>query len=186
MKVLTNLHEARGTAQRSAADVITFRPPRVQDGSAVWELVAESTLDSNSPYSYLMMFEYFADTCLVAELDGQVVGFVTGFRPPEEPETLFIWQIGVAEAARGRGLARALLSDLLARQPGKVRYLKATVNPSNQASLGLFRSMAAQLDTRCREREIFEEGLFPGTTHEAEMLLQIGPFSASEASLKVS
>ena len=55
----------------------------------MWRL-ADGAVDRNSPYSYLMLCEYFADTCAVATIDEHVVGFATGFRLPHDADTLFL------------------------------------------------------------------------------------------------
>src|SRR3546814_9413799 len=76
---------------------------------------------------------YFAATSLVAEHAGRILGFVWAFRPPERPETLFVWQIGVAPDATGRGIAGCLLRALLDRPACRtVRCIEATVAPRSE------------------------------------------------------
>lgn len=144
----------------------------------MWRLAAE-TVDTNSPYSYLMLGEYFADNCAVAERDGELVGFVTGFRPFEDPETLFIWQVAVDESVRGHGVASRLL-DHVAERPRvpRLRYLEATVTPGNEPSKRLFRGFAQRWKTECHEEELFARSDFPreGERHEAEIRFRIGAF----------
>lgn len=155
-----------------------IREPVVTDGTAVYCLVKESTLDLNSPYAYLMLFRSFPETCAVAEANGEIVGFVSGFHPPTQPDTLFIWQVGVKESQRGTGLATRLLLDVLGRGTcGDVRYLDATVSPSNTASLTLFRRVADRLGAPREETLCFDRDHFPGATHEEELLIHIGPFA---------
>ncbi len=159
-----------------------IRPVRVDDGPAIWRLVRDSgTLDRNSLYAYLLLCQQFGDTCLVAETAGEVAGFVVAFRPPRDPEAIFVWQIGVAVAARGSGLASALLDRLL-RQPGcrGVTRLEATVTPSNEASRALFRSLARRLGARLEVASGFGPELFAGTDHEAEERYRIGPLDGGE------
>ncbi len=159
-----------------------IRPARVNDGPAIWRLVRDSgTLDRNSLYAYLLLCRQFADTCLVADAGGAVAGFVVAFRPPREPQAIFVWQIGVAAAARGRGLASELLERLL-QQPGcrGVSRLEATVTPSNEASRALFRSFARRRGARLTVAPGFGPELFAGTGHEAEELYRIGPLDAGE------
>lgn len=155
-----------------------FRHPEVDDGTAIWELVKETgVLDINSAYSYIMLGEYFSDTCLIAEHKGNMVGFVSGFIPQQQPDTLFIWQVAVAGSERGRGLARTLLMKIL-NQPScaGLNYLECTVTPSNKPSTRLFRGIARELGTELRIKEGFEGELFPEDGHEGERLFQIGPF----------
>jgi L-2,4-diaminobutyric acid acetyltransferase len=141
----------------------------------MWQL-ADGAVDRNSPYSYLMLCEYFADTCAVAVRDEELVAFATGFRLPADAETLFIWQIVTGDAARGQGLASRLLDHLVdAPTVPRTRFLEATVTPGNAASLRLFRSFAERRDAECAESVLFDAGDFPGS-HEPEHRLHIGPF----------
>jgi L-2,4-diaminobutyric acid acetyltransferase len=165
------------------ADPIRFRAPVVEDGPEVWRLVNEvGTLDPNSSYTYVLLCRDFSETCLLAERDGQLQGFVTGYRPPAHPDTIFVWQVGVAPQARGQGLASRLLDGLI-RSPGcrKVRFLETTVTPSNEASRAMFQSLARRLETGLVESadEGFPARLFPEAGHEAEPRLRIGPFDPS-------
>ncbi|WP_100398031.1 diaminobutyrate acetyltransferase [Bacillus sp. FJAT-44742] len=160
-----------------SVDTLTFEKPAVEDGAAMYELVKNSTLDLNSSYKYIMMCEFFAETCIVVKEDEKVVGFVTAFIPPEKQDTVFVWQIGVDPSQRGKGLASRILNNLMEREACKdVHYLEATVTPSNEASQALFRKLARSHDTECTVSECFAEDLFPGEGHEAELTFRIGPF----------
>lgn len=143
----------------------------------MWRL-ADSTVDTNSPYSYLMLGEYFGGTCAVAEHQSRVVGFATGLNPADEPETLFIWQIAVDPSARGLGVASGLLDHLVSRpQVPRLRYVEATVTPSNEGSTSLFRSFARRWNTECVEEELFTADDFPeALDHEPEVRFRIGAF----------
>ncbi|WP_245628170.1 diaminobutyrate acetyltransferase [Shouchella shacheensis] len=167
------------TAVLIQKETITFSKPGTDDGASMWELVNQSTLDKNSAYKYVMMSEFFSDTCVVAKRKGKVIGFVTGFIQPERPDTIFVWQIGIDSEARGEGLASRLLAELLSQNEEKeIRYVEATVTPSNTASRSLFQSFARKQKTKCRIRDCFETSHFPesGDDHEAEELFRIGPF----------
>ncbi len=155
-----------------------FRHPQVTDGLRIWRLVRDAgTLDLNSTYAYLILCRDFAATCLLAEQSDRLLGFVTAYRPPRQPEQLFIWQIGVAPEARGQGLASRLLEALLASQAcAGVSCLITNVTPSNQASRALFTRLARRLSAPLQEDAGFTGALFPEPAHEPERLLQIGPF----------
>jgi L-2,4-diaminobutyric acid acetyltransferase len=155
-----------------------FRHPRVADGLALWRLVDEAgTLDLNSTYAYLMVCRDFPDTCIVAEQAERIAGFVMGYRPPQKPDTVFVWQIGVALDARGHGLASRVLDRLMQSEAcATVRFLETNVTPSNRASRALFESLARRLRAPLEELEGFEGSLFPDPSHEPERLLRIGPF----------
>lgn len=165
------------TGTVSTVDSLTFEKPTVEDGADMWELVKNSTLDLNSSYKYIMMCEFFAETCVVAKEKGELVGFVTAFIPPEKQDTVFVWQVGVDSSQRGKGLASRLLNELVERTGcDDVKYLEATVTPSNEASQALFKKLARTHNTTCEVSECFAEELFPGEGHEAELTFRIGPF----------
>lgn len=125
--------------------------------------------------------EYFTGTCAVVEVNGDILAFVTAYIPPSNPDTLFVWQIAVASSLRGQGVARQLIDHVLKR-PGlsHVRFVEATVNPSNEASRSLFASLARAYETTLSEACIFPETLFHDG-HEQENLLRIGPFHIHSA-----
>jgi len=158
----------------------TLRAPTVRNGAAMCDLVRRSKpLDENSCYAYLLLCEHFADTCVVATREGAVIGFVSAYLPPKQDEVVFVWQVAVDEGARGMGLARAMLNDLLGRPAcGQVRYLETTVSPGNPVSEKLFRSLAARMNTECSEQTLFSSDQFGDSDHEEEVLFRIGPLKA--------
>lgn len=144
----------------------------------MFRIVEESkVLDVNSSYSYLLWGKYFNKTSIIATCDDEVVGFITGFIPPEQADTLFIWQVAVDANFRGYGLATHLIHQLLTQvNDGQdVDYVEATVTPSNVPSSKLFQGIAKKNDTECAVFECFSEGQFPGEGHEAELTYKIGP-----------
>lgn len=161
----------------------TLREPRPEDAAELWRLVRDGgSLDLNSPYVYLLICTDHAATSVVAtdERD-EPVGFVAAYRPPPDPAVAFVWQIGVAERARGQGLAKRLLMAMVSREAnGDAQELTATVTPDNAASLALFRSVALDLSTGLEEHERFSAEVFP-EGHEPEVELRIGPLKAREA-----
>lgn len=158
---------------------VMLRHPGRTDGASVWRLVGESgALEQNSAYAYLLLCTHFCDTCLVAEERGRLVGCALAYRLPREPQSLFVWQIGVAAAARGRGLAGDLLDGLLCLPVCRdLRYLCASVAASNRASRALFTSFARRHRAELKQRRFFDADVFPGQ-HEAEPMLKIGPLSS--------
>ncbi|GGK01938.1 L-2,4-diaminobutyric acid acetyltransferase [Lentibacillus kapialis] len=154
-----------------------FRKPTKDDGSEVWELIKHTgVLDLNSSYSYLMWCEIFSETSIVVEREGNTVGFISGFIHPDQPDTLFIWQVAVDDSERGNGIATKMLYHLLKREGcGDVNHVEATVSPSNTASQQLFKGLAKKLNTKCVIHDYFTSGDFPSEGHEDELLFKIGP-----------
>lgn len=156
---------------------VLFRSPTIADGPVLASLVRESgVLDPNSDYAYLLIGAHFSTTSVIAECSGETAGFVTAYIPPEDPQTLFVWQVYVCSQYRRMGLAAAMIESLLRRITCRnVRYVAATVNPSNRASEKLFRSLAAKYRTECRTSVLFPEHLFRSGDHEEETLFKVGP-----------
>lgn len=158
---------------------LTIVAPTVDDGGDVWRIARDSgTLDLNSSYAYLLYCEDFAETCRVAMIDGEMAGFVLGHRPPDRPESVFVWQIAVDKKFRGRGLAATMLDDLVESlvRDGDLTMLEATVSDDNTASRRLFTSFAERwAEADMVRTTLFESDHFPDG-HDAERLYRIGPF----------
>ncbi len=156
-----------------------IRPPAPSDAEAIWRMVdGTPDLDSNSPYAYLLLCSHFASTGLVAHAGDGLAGFVLGYVRPDDVSTAFVWQVAVAETARGQGLARRLLDQWFARcvRGSQVRFMEATVTPSNRASRALFTSFAKQRRVPLEEHVGFPRLLFPESLdHQDEIILRIGP-----------
>lgn len=157
---------------------VSIRAPRYEDGSDVWQLVADTaSLDDNSMYCNLLQCSHFAATCALAEMDGEIVGWVSGYIPPEHPDTYFVWQVCVAEKARGKGLAKRLINAVLARKAcGGVTRVQSTITRDNKPSWALFGSIADTLDTDLARKPHFKRDDHFAGKHETEFLVTIGPF----------
>ena len=160
---------------------IHITSPVIDDGVEIWRLASESkVLDVNSRYAYLLWCRDFADTSVVArrsdDLDDPALGFVTGYRRPEVPDTLFVWQVAVDERARGEGLAGRML-DTLVESVDDVHHLETTITPDNEASIALFTKFADRWRAQVERRKLFDEELL-GDDHLPETRFRIGPFRA--------
>jgi len=155
-----------------------FREPAKTDGAAIFQLIrACPPLDLNSPYAYLLLCAHHAGTCVVAESRDGIAGFISAYRLPEAPDTVFVWQVAVAPAARGQGLALQMLTQLLSRPAlAGCCWLETTVTPSNRNSRRVFDRLATQLGASVTEDEFFTPEDFQDQHHEPEMLIRIGPY----------
>lgn len=175
--------EALNAANAQEMSGIVFRNPGKGDGKYFWEIAkASKTLDLNSTYHYLLMCRHFGKTCIAAEEGGNIVGFVVSYVPPTTPDAVFVWQVAVDEKARGRGLGVEMLVRVFGNAAGAgVKYLDATITPSNQASVGLFTAAARALNAPFEfEKEFFTSSDFGQTAHEPEILFHIGPVQQKE------
>jgi len=145
----------------------------------MWKIAKKTgNLDMNSPYAYIMVGEYFADTSILAEEGAEAAGFISGFQVPARPDTLFVWQVGVDPDRHGKGIGTRMLGALLHRRALEgVCYLETTVTPSNDKSMALFEGIARRLSTECARDREFGRELFPHPDHEEEVVLRIGPFT---------
>lgn len=158
----------------------TLRKPSAQDGAHIHALIARcAPLDTNSLYCNLLQASHFADTAIVAEDDTGVCGFISGYRLPTAPNTLFVWQVAVDARMRGQGLASRMLLQLLANQQG-VQFLHTTITEANKASWHTFERLARTLEAPLSSREFFNKHQHLNGQHDSEFLVEIGPFFAHQ------
>lgn len=156
--------------------------PVVADGPALYRITRDSrVLDVNSSYAYLLWCRDFANTSVVARVDGEVVGFVIGYIRPDAPDTIVVWQVAVDASQRGGGVAGKLLDNLMDQALSRgVRYLETTITADNTASIKLFSALARDRSAELVSSELFTPDLFPDA-HEGEDLYRIGPFAQPPA-----
>lgn len=152
-----------------------LRMPGAEDGAEIWELVKScKPLDENSMYCNLIQCAHFRETCVLAELDGEAAGWVSGYVMPNDPDTLFVWQVAVAGAARGTGLGTQMLDHLIGRDACKgVKRLQTTITSSNEASWALFRKFADSQDTRLDVQTYFTQAQHFQGMHDSEYMVTI-------------
>ncbi|WP_040609236.1 diaminobutyrate acetyltransferase [Pseudooceanicola batsensis] len=151
-----------------------LRKPETTDGSAIWALVREcKPLDENSMYCNLIQADHFRDTCVVAEVDGEILGWISGHMIPND-DAFFVWQVAVSPKARGMGLGRKMLTHLIERDEcGEAKALKTTITEDNDASWGLFRSFAKHVGGELTDEPHYhEEDHFDGH-HDTEHMVTI-------------
>lgn len=152
--------------------------PTAELGAAVHKLICECPpLDTNSMYCNLLQSSHFAETAVAAVLENELVGFISGYRIPQRPETLFVWQVAVGEKARGQGLAGRMLKEILLREQNRdIKRIETTITPDNKASWALFESLARKLDTEISSSVMFDRKQHFADQHDTEMLVKVGPF----------
>lgn len=151
-----------------------LRKPDATDGAAIWELVKDcKPLDENSMYCNLVQAEHFRDTCVVAELDGEIVGWISGHMIPDKDE-LFVWQVAVGPKARGLGLGKLMLVELIERDAcDGATHLKTTITRDNDASWGLFKSFARSIGGALTDAPHYKRDINFEGRHDTEHLVSI-------------
>jgi L-2,4-diaminobutyric acid acetyltransferase len=181
----TSTDAITGKTKAGNALDIGLRPPESADGIHLHALIHNcKPLDENSVYCNLLQCTHFADTCVAAEIGDELVGFISAYIPPKQPNTLFVWQVAVSEKARGQGLAKRMLDDLLQRDAcTRINFIETTITPDNDASWAMFRSFAMQRKMPTEEFILFDSRIHFAGEHTEEHLLRIGPFRLPENAL---
>ncbi|ODA66318.1 L-2,4-diaminobutyric acid acetyltransferase [Methyloligella halotolerans] len=169
--------DGRTERDASSKGEIQFRTPRPEDGPDVTDLIANCPpLDTNSAYCNLLQCSHFADTCVVAERDGELVGWISGYRPPSNPDQIFVWQVAVSKTARGEGLGGRMLSELVSRPAVRgCTALITTVTEDNDASWGMFGGFAKRHGMTLTKDPLFEREKHFAGKHDTEWQATIGP-----------
>lgn len=172
------------TAERAGnGPSFALRNPNHRDGAALHDLVAACPpLDLNSAYAYLLVCRHHGATSVVAEsvandataTDSGLAAAITAYVPPAQPDTLFVWQVAVAERHRGQGLGHQMLQYCIDQT--QVRWLETSISPSNQASRQLFTRFAAGQNVDVSTSSFFSASDFGEGQHEEEILYRIGPW----------
>ncbi|PRB83795.1 diaminobutyrate acetyltransferase [Pseudomonas sp. MYb185] len=158
----------------------SLRKPRATDGYALNQLVERCPpLDTNSVYCNLLQCTDFSATSIAADnSQGELVGFISGYRPPARPDTLFIWQVAVDSSMRGQGLALSMLLNLVERAAADgVRWLETTISPGNTGSEALFAKAFRQLGVDAQTQVLFNRATHFHGQHDDEVLYRAGPFA---------
>jgi|SRR5690554_3609314 len=163
---------------------IKLKKPDSTTGWQVHQLIQQSPpLDTNSVYCNLLQCSHFANTSVAAWQGEQLVGFISGYIPPEKADCLFIWQVAVSPAARRQRLASKMLQHILQRPTcANVTFLETTITADNKASWALFESLARSLNAATTTDVLFDKTQHFNGQHDSEHLLRIGPFQPMQLS----
>jgi diaminobutyrate acetyltransferase len=119
---------------------VVIRRAREEEFLDVYRFISScGVLETYGEHFFRIVIRYFGSTSYLAERDGAIIGYMWGFLTQEDPETFFLWQIGVDPATRGEGIGGLILeraeADLAARG---CRRIELTIDPANHPSRRLF------------------------------------------------
>jgi L-2,4-diaminobutyric acid acetyltransferase len=141
-------------------------------------------LDANSSYCNFLQCGHFAQTSVAAEINGELVGFISGYKKPEQEDTLFIWQVAVDEKARGQGLASKMLMHILQRTNCQnVNHIETTITEDNKGSWALFERLAKTLTADLNSSIFLDKQKHFDGLHDSEALVRIGPFTNTQETI---
>jgi predicted GNAT superfamily acetyltransferase len=94
-----------------------------------------------------LFFEHFTDTSFAAERDGELAGFLVGFRSQSRPAEAYIHFVGVHPRERGSGLGRQLYERFFAavRAPDCL-LVRAVTSPVNSGSIQFHQRMGFEIE----------------------------------------
>ncbi|MDN3261935.1 GNAT family N-acetyltransferase [Streptomyces sp. CSDS2] len=167
-----------GSLSEKTAAGVRYRTPVPEDAVAVWRMVLdEPMLDDNSSYHYRLWFRDFAETSMVATVGDDIVGFLTGYRRPDAPDTFFIWQAAVKPGTGISGLGIDLLVHAIDAQLATgAKYVETSVSRQNKAILMLLHMVATTCDADTHTELLFRTEDLPDGDHD-EVLHRIGPLN---------
>ncbi len=92
-------------------------------------------LDVHTPYTYWVVANYYRKGSYILEDDGSAVGYIMTV---ETDECLFIWQIGLLELYRGKGLSQTLIEAVYNYAVKRQKNMEVTIAETNAASYSAF------------------------------------------------
>jgi L-2,4-diaminobutyric acid acetyltransferase len=161
---------------------IKTRIPGIEDARHIHSLIKRcEPLDLNSCYAYMLVSTHFQKSSVVALHEERIIGFISAYFLPQKPDTLFVWQVAVDPQYRKKGLASIMLGDILNRPYSTpIDYVETTISPSNDASLALFKKLAAASGAEIRHELFAGIEDFGGEAHEEEILYRVGPLNSNK------
>jgi ribosomal protein S18 acetylase RimI-like enzyme len=92
-----------------------------------------------------LFFVHFRDTSFVAENDGELAGFLCGFRSQTHEDEAYVHFVGVDPAQRAAGLGRALYERFFAAVAPRT-VVRAVTSPVNERSLAFHRALGFDVE----------------------------------------
>jgi L-2,4-diaminobutyric acid acetyltransferase len=104
-------------------------------------------------YAYWILENYYSSTCIVAEENNNIIGFISGM-PSIDRGSIFIWQICVHSDYRGKGISVLLLDALIKKAKElKFKKIELSISDSNAISQSLFKSYAKKNNFDLKEKK---------------------------------
>lgn len=152
-----------------------LRQPEPEDSARIDALAGGFTSHGmSSLQGSLMSHDGFRETSVLAEQDGALIGFVSAYRLPNDPQTLFVWRVDVSETARDTGLASLMMGHLMRVQAcDGVTRVQTAIKPSDESAWTLFRRFARWQRSRMDIQPFITQALTPFNQHDTEMMVTI-------------
>ena len=127
-----------------ARAVLRLRPFGPNDIPAVAAVVKESLRENYPATIYLDIHKWWRDGFMIAELDGQIVGFIAGVN--NAPQNARILMLAVQPSHRKRGIGSALMDAFLQQCALRaMRTVELEVRMSNANAINFYKRYGFQI-----------------------------------------
>jgi predicted GNAT superfamily acetyltransferase len=92
-----------------------------------------------------LFFVHFRDTSFIAEEDGELAGFLCGFRSQTYDDEAYVHFVGVDPRRRGSGLGRELYERFFTAVAPRT-VVRAVTSPVNEPSVAFHRAIGFEVD----------------------------------------
>ena len=92
-----------------------------------------------------LFFVHFRDTSFVVDDDGEIAGFLCGFRSQTHADEAYIHFVGVDPDRRGAGVARALYERFFEAVAPRT-IVRAVTSPVNERSVAFHRALGFEIE----------------------------------------
>ena len=132
---VANINEYKIILGEKLGMTITIRNCQERDVDAVRQFIHTiENLDYHTPFSYWVLFKYFAGLCFILEKDGEIIGFISGVID-EGGKIFYVWQLAIAPAYRGQNLGGLLFEKAIKVAIEKeCHVLQVSIAPDNYQS----------------------------------------------------
>ena len=153
----------------------TLRAPKGQDKAGIIALSKGTGSDvMGDVHGSLVANRFSPETSVVAELDGELVGWALAYVLPFDPETLFIWTVEVSEAAEDTGLSSLMLGHLMRQNAClNVTRVQTCIPSDEEDNRALFRRFANWQRSKMKIEPFVTQALFPRNRHKNQNLVTI-------------
>jgi len=107
---------------------------------------------------YHLFTKYFANTCFVAEIDNQIVGYILGFISQLEKNVAYIHNICIAPDLRRKKIGSSLYQKFFQNMKNeKCQKIFLIINPKNKLSISYHESLGFNISKE--GEEFYVEGV---------------------------
>jgi ribosomal protein S18 acetylase RimI-like enzyme len=92
-----------------------------------------------------LFFVHFRDTSFVVDADGEIAGFLCGFRSQTHDDEAYIHFVGVDPDRRGGGIARSLYERFFEAVAPRT-IVRAVTSPANERSVAFHRALGFEVE----------------------------------------